>query len=307
MNLTTKGSWNWGLALGIINSVGFMVVLIFYYTNNPYDPKGDYVPASLKFMVQTQVFQLIYQFLILISISVLAFSWAFDKMVIEATKKRENEEEKNKELQKAIERIEEEKEKVANSWVEALHSIGNSLRRIRNEFLKKSGSSNENIAPQDIYKACASNVDILLQLFENRESYGKEYVNLREYLEWYLNSIKEAFQFNKFEFNLNLPTDEGLECKALLVQKLAKLIFELSLNALEHGGKWVELDMQLDEKNEFTLKLTDKGGYFDMNKESGRQGLKIIKGYVKELDPKSPPLHRDNSSTIIHINFNKFV
>jgi hypothetical protein len=65
-----------GSIMGLFIASGFVVVLLFYAVDNPL---GWRPPQSLKDLVDTGIFQLVYQFLILFSVSFLAFSGAYEK------------------------------------------------------------------------------------------------------------------------------------------------------------------------------------------------------------------------------------
>jgi len=339
-NYTNHRPFTWdkdtaiGIGLGVYSIFGFSVVA-FSYLND--DPDSDF------FLI------ILYQFLLIITTSILAFSWVYEKMIKDAIdregklkeerkkleeknlklKEKENDLRKaNDDLRKAKDvldrhlallksqkteleetnfKLTEAKEEVENSRVDALHSMGNSLRRIRSDFEERSKSETNNPVKADVYKYAALNLDILLGLFENRKNYGKEYVNFCDYINFFLEEINKLFAFDKFDYVGRVNVNDSIECNSLLVQKVAKILYELSLNALDHGNKWAEIDIWLNDDSVMTIKVKDKGGFFDINKESSRQGLKIIREYIRELDSNPTPLVRDNSTTILLFNFSKLL
>jgi two-component sensor histidine kinase len=157
------------------------------------------------------------------------------------------------------------------------------------------------------FKECAVNLEILLALFEDRGAYGKSTINFIDYIVGFLSEIEKAFHFNKFDFRTRVLVKKDIKCKTSPLRKIAKILYELCLNALNHGGLWVEIDIHLDENDILTLRFTDKGGWFDIDREVEGKGLKIIKNYANLVNLEDTPITREQNTTIILFNFKPII
>jgi hypothetical protein len=214
-------------------------------------------------------------------------------------------EKQKSELEEINKELEKEKINVVNSRGDALHSLGNSLILIQRDFETKASNPNMDIA--QTFKECAVNLEVLLALFEDRVAYGKSTIYFKHYIFDFLSKIEKAFMFDKFDFRTRVLVGKDIECKISPLQKVAKILYELSLNAKKKGGAWVEIDIDLDENDSLILRFTDKGGWFDINQEYKGKGIGIIKNYTNLINLEVTPITREQNTTIILFNFKPII
>jgi MFS family permease len=307
-----------GSIMGLFIASGFGVVVLFYAVDNPLGWKP---PQPLKDLVETGIFQLIYQFLILFSVSFLAFSGAYEKEMKKANDlksiniKLKEEQKKlqnaNIDLEKQKSELEEKEEIIKTDRLNMLHNAGNSIRRVRNKFEQLSSKEDRLVSKKEAFGIVAMNLDAILILVEKTdpEFFGKEYVPFKKYIIKFLKKINLASksEFIRFEFEDGISVNDELQVRFFPIQTIGDIIFELSINAHRYGGKVFLLEINQDGKK-LTILAKDNGSNFNIQEKirGNGIGLRIIAGYLKEIDPDYI-FQREIGYTYISFNLNKII
>jgi len=275
-----------GVLLGCFAASGFGIVLLFYYVDNPfYLPYFDFA--------RSYVFQLVYQFLILFSVSVLAFSWAFDKKI--------------KTLEEKTEILEAQRREIK-------HFSRNVLSQFQKELNMRFGQFDKN----DTFKIYIEEriEDIKAYLESSIIGINDTKINLPERLEDCIAKFKKIFDL-KFDLKNDLLFHSEYDAENSL--KLIQVINELMFNAKKHGGG-IESVIIEEKQEQIRVSVTNKMDYFDLEFEelvkngflvsdvykfkNLGQGLKTLYWLMQDLDPKGK-ISIQGKSIILSINKNK--